>query len=180
MMGALHSLLQARIHISCLAAGIHGAIAALLELCHHVAQSVLVALLLLTGTASLLQLPGLQVHRVYTLAQVSRHRTGPHGLLCVIGALLDTVDPLLQFAHLHDVLLEVQTASLSTCPNDVAPSEARCNVGKPPGADRAAADTTPVRLEDHSSEAAHGEREALHTLLDLFGTQEGISEDKSC
>jgi hypothetical protein len=102
----LHRLLQARIDVSRLTAGVHGAIAALLELRNHVAQPALVSLLLPGTAASLLQLPGLLVHRVYALAQVSRHRSGPHGLLCVIGAFLDTVDPLLQFAHLHDVLLE--------------------------------------------------------------------------
>jgi hypothetical protein len=45
-MCALHGLLQARIDISRLAAGVHGAIAALLELRYHVTQPALISLLL--------------------------------------------------------------------------------------------------------------------------------------
>jgi len=101
---ALYRLLHGRINVARLLACLHGAIARLLELRDDVAQAALVGLLLLCA-ARLLCLARLLMHCVHGLAQLARHRSCLDRPLRFVCAFLDSVDPLLHFTHLHDVLL---------------------------------------------------------------------------
>jgi hypothetical protein len=99
----LHRLLNAGVNVTRIPAGLHGAIAGLLELHHNVAQAALVALLL--GTALLLCLACLLMHCVHGLAQFARNRSCLNRPLRFVRAFLDPVDALLDFTELHEILL---------------------------------------------------------------------------